>query len=196
MELYNDLTKNTDLYLNTLAMDIKRQQGIYYTDLELTDIIMKKVLEKISAEEINEVNFLEPCVGSGNFVISYIKNAALKFKLTSNEIRKLIKNIYVCDSDKSAIDLFIRNLKYFIKKEYQIDLTNDDLPNIGGSLIYNLQLREDNYIGIDKYFGDIKFDVIVTNPPYKGLRAERRHYKTDDEYFNERNYYNKVKEKS
>ncbi|EAE5620707.1 hypothetical protein E1970_00005, partial [Listeria monocytogenes] len=97
MELYNDLTKNTDLYLKTLAMDIKRQQGIYYTDLELTDIIMEKVLEKISAEEINEVNFLEPCVGSGNFVISYIKNAALKFKLTSNEIRKLIKNIYVCD---------------------------------------------------------------------------------------------------
>lgn len=196
MELYNDLTKNTDLYLKTLAMDIKRQQGIYYTDLELTDIIMEKVLEKISAEEINEVNFLEPCVGSGNFVISYIKNAALKFKLTSNEIRKLIKNIYVCDSDKSAIDLFIRNLKYFIKKEYQMDLTNDDLPNIGGSLIYNLQLREDNYIGIDKYFGDIKFDVIVTNPPYKGLRAERRHYKTDDDYFNGRNYYNKVKEKS
>ncbi|EAD1747979.1 hypothetical protein SH44_13330, partial [Listeria monocytogenes] len=77
MELYNDLTKNTDLYLKTLAMDIKRQQGIYYTDLELTDIIMEKVLEKISAEEINEVNFLEPCVGSGNFVISYIKNAAL-----------------------------------------------------------------------------------------------------------------------
>lgn len=196
MEFYNHLEKNTDLYLKTLEVDEKRQQGIYYTDLELTDRITERVLDNISFDEIDDVKFLEPCVGSGNFVISYIKNATLKYKLDSNEIKKIIKNIYVCDSDKSAVDLFIKNLKYFTKSEYDINLNNNDFPNIGGGLIYNLKSRDDNYIGIDKYFGDIKFDVIITNPPYKGLRAERRHYKSDDEYFKNRNYYNSIKEKS
>lgn len=196
MRLYEEITKNTNLYLNTIEMDIRRKSGIYYTDLKLTDKIMDKVVEKLSLESIDNIKFLEPCVGSGNFVISYIKKVVSKFNLENEKIINLIKNIYVCDSDKSAIKLFINNLKYFISNEYNINLATDELPHIGGTLIYDLRLKEDRYIGIDQYFGDLKFDIIVTNPPYKGLRAERRHYNSDNEYYEGRYYYNNLKQKS
>ena len=53
--------------------------GSYYTDLTLTDAMMRELVEQLTAsnpgKKLCEYRFLEPCVGTGNFVFSYLKAA-------------------------------------------------------------------------------------------------------------------------
>ena len=55
----------------------RKRTGSYYTDLKLTDTMMHELVEHLIAKypnkKICEYRFLEPCVGAGNFVFSYIK---------------------------------------------------------------------------------------------------------------------------
>lgn len=70
----NNKSKDIEKNINTLT---RKRTGSYYTDIELTDAMMYELVERIiksnSSKKIYEYRFLEPCVGSGNFVFSYIK---------------------------------------------------------------------------------------------------------------------------
>ena len=53
----------------------RKRTGSYYTDLKLTDIMMQELISALdlNKKRICDYTFFEPCVGTGNFVFSYLK---------------------------------------------------------------------------------------------------------------------------
>ena len=167
----------------------RKRTGSYYTSMDLTDIMMSdliKTMDEAFLKNISSKRFLEPCVGTGNFIFAYLKHCS-NLGLSKNEYRKLLENIYVCDINEDALRLYKANLKKYVNNLFGIEL--DDLyfeTHIGSGLLYNVNQNNMDYIPIESVFSKdiIKdgFDIIVTNPPYKNLKAERSQYLTDDEY--------------
>src|SRR5699024_176455 len=70
---------------------------------------------------------------------------------------------------------------------FDIDLEKKYFDNrIAKGLLINVLSEELPYIPIEEVFPSsiVKrgFDIVVTNPPYKNLKAERKHYATKKDY--------------
>ena len=63
--------KNFELTMDPL---MRKRTGSYYTDIRLTNVMMDELIDDLekSGKDIKKLKFLEPCVGSGNFVFSYL----------------------------------------------------------------------------------------------------------------------------
>lgn len=118
-------------YENSLSESYRNKEGIYYTP----SWIVKDMLEGIAIDA--ESKFLDPCCGSGNFIIEAIKKGVLP------------ENVYGFDIDENAVHI----TKERIRKEFGFET-----PNI----VVGDFLRE----GISLKKETISFDYIFTNPPW------------------------------
>lgn len=181
-------------YQNEIDERKRKQLGIYYTPISLTDQIIEKAFNKPINKPIWKTKVLEPCVGVGNFIFSYLHYVNNKYDLTSEQAHELIHNIYVCDADKNALIIYFNSLKKIAREIFNIDITEEyKTNNIGGPLLFDLCADRVEYLPIDNYFGNLKFDFIMTNPPYKSFRAEKRHYANLQSYEQDRNKYLEIK---
>src|SRR5690606_31436425 len=85
--------------------------------------------------------------------------------------------------------------KKFINDLFEIDVSDDLIrSNSSNGLIFNKFSLE--YLSIETAFGkNIKFDIIITNPPYKGLKVDSKNYSKLDEYDLDKNFYNELSKK-
>ena len=183
--------------LNISPIERKRT-GSYYTHLSLTDVMMNELTAHITKgyKPIWEYRFLEPCVGTGNFVFSYLK-CAFNYGLTEEEATVLLNNIYVADINREALSKYKELLSMIAENFWGIELDEEYFDkHIGGGLLIDVTSSELKYSGITDVFSkDIVgkgFDIIVTNPPYKNLKAERVHYSTEEQYENDKKKYNEI----
>ena len=127
-----ELTKNayieaSTVYETSLDEEYKKDNGVFYTDLSLSDKIIAEL--KIP----NDAVILDPCCGAGSFIYSARKRG--------------YKNLYGADKDKSAIKFCNENISNAIFKEsdtlgQSIDTT---LSNLG------LSKKPDYIIGNPPY---------------------------------------------
>lgn len=127
-----ELTKNayieaSTVYETSLDEEYKKDNGVFYTDLSLSDKIIAEL--KIP----NDAVILDPCCGAGSFIYSASKRG--------------YKNLYGADKDKSAIKFCNENISNAIFKEadtlgQSIDTT---LSNLG------LSKKPDYIIGNPPY---------------------------------------------
>ena len=187
------LKKTNDDYQNALEFKYKKNNGVYYTGIELAISIIENLFEFKKINQIWKLKFLEPAVGIGNFVFAYLVYISKNYKLTNEQIVELYSNLYVCDNDQNALNIYIELLKKSSSFLFDLELSSDFIPKIGNALTYDLNASEVNYKNITDYFGETKFDIIVTNPPYKSLRAETKHYLNKDEYNKSKDKYQQIK---
>lgn len=174
----------------------RKQTGSYYTSLELTNIMMSDLvysLDKAARKRLYAKRFFEPCVGTGNFVFAYL-NVCRTLSFTQAQYRQLLNNIYACDINASAIELYKKNLSRLAKQWFGIELGKDYFDtHIGGGLIFNVDDPSPTYIPVTSIFPESVicqgFDIIATNPPYKNLKVERGHYESDAEYSSDKGKY-------
>lgn len=196
MNAWDELKTSSIKYQNLQTPVVRRQNGIYYTHPNIAYLIMKNLFSNtnlLKEKHIWNLTFLEPCGGLGVFVFSYLRVIHEKVDLTKNQALKLICNIYYCESDTKAIQKYKFLFKKFVKEYFDIDV-NDESINIGGPLIYDFSSHTPgNYIPISKYFSKNKFDIIVTNPPYKNLRAEKRQFASMSDFNKVKKIYSQIK---
>lgn len=166
----------------------KKRTGSYYTHISLTDVMMHElVLKLLSGDKpIEDYRFLEPCVGTGNFVFSYLKEIN-NLGLDRARAIKLLENIYVADINEDALRGYTTSLREIANSYWCINLDDTYFKtHIGSGLLVDVTAEKLDYIPITNVFSDkiIRqgFDVVVTNPPYKNLKAERSHYNSNEEY--------------
>lgn len=199
VELWSSLNnRSKDIEKNIDALNRKRT-GSYYTDIELTDEMMHELVETMKlnkSKKIYELTFLEPCVGSGNFVFSYIKYVN-EIGLNKDEAEQFLNNIYVIDVNEDALNGYKESLIEVASSLWKIKLKDDYFEtHMGKGVLIDVTQKELKYIPITNVFPDeiIKdgFDVIATNPPYKNLKAERSQYNSEDEYEKDQLKYNDI----
>ena len=199
VELWSSLNnKSKDIEKNINALDRKRT-GSYYTDIELTDEMMHELVETMKlhkTKKIYEYTFLEPCVGSGNFVFSYIKYVN-EIGLNKDEAECFLNNIYVIDVNEDALSSYRESLTKVASSLWKIKLNDDYFEtHIGKSVLIDVTQNELRYIPITDVFPNAVlndgFDVIATNPPYKNLKAERSQYNSEEEYEKDQIKYNDI----
>ena len=166
----------------------RKRTGSYYTDLDLTDIMMEELVSYIFErnKEIWNLRFLEPCVGSGNFVFSYLRSIS-KLGLSKSNLETLINNIFVADINTNILVEYEKMLSNFVYHYFNIKLDKNYFQtNIGSALLFDVTSENINYIKITDVFPKSivaeGFDIVVTNPPYKNLKAERGQYYSEADY--------------
>lgn len=181
-------------YQSNLNNDFKKSSGVYYTSLEYSYYMVNNLMSKRRiTKPIYSFKFLEPCVGLGSFVFAYLIYIFEHYKLNKNQWIELIENINVCESDKFALEEFLNLLNYYCQNILSISLpTEFKQNNTGEHLIYDLNSFTEKKI-ISDIFGRKKFDIIITNPPYKLLKAESKHYNNIEKYNADKAVYNKIK---
>lgn len=187
--LWNSLRlKSREIEMGMDSLKRKRT-GSYYTDLALTDVMMEEMISFLQKKDkkIIEYRFLEPCVGVGNFVFSYLKAIKKKWNLSLEEATILLENIYAVDINESALDGYKSSLKEVAFAYWRVELSDEYFAShLGNGLLVDVTADELDYIPLESVFpknvAAAKFDIVVTNPPYKNLKAEKGHYRSEEEY--------------
>jgi len=143
-ENFKNFEKNNDidilgvLYQSILSEGEKSKAGSYYTPNDITQSIISDLK--------NIETFLDPCCGTGSFLLNVAK------------IKNLLpENIYGVDIDKNAV--FIAKINLLFKyKDYQKE------PNIYCTDFLN-NFKNDNLFS-ENNFSSIKIDAVATNPPW------------------------------
>ncbi len=118
-------------YENLLSNSFRNKEGVYYTPAWIVADMFKNI-------PINtNTKFLDPCCGSGNFIIQAIKLGVSP------------KNVYGFDLDENAV--FIT--KQRIKDEFGFETQNIKI----GDFLYEAQKLKQ---------ASVSFDLIFTNPPW------------------------------
>ena len=199
-KLWSSLNKKSKDIENKIDTLVRKRTGSYYTDIELTDVMMNELIEQLrnsnSSKKLCDYKFLEPCIGTGNFVFSYIKTIA-KTGLSKEDAKCMLNNIYVADINKEALKGYKESLSEIAWLFWKIKLTNEYFEkHIGTGLLIDVTKSELNYISINDVFQEDVinggFDIVATNPPYKNLKAEQGQYKSDDEYDKDKDKYSVI----
>jgi site-specific DNA-methyltransferase (adenine-specific) len=120
-----------------LADSYRNKEGIYYTPSWVVKDMFKNI--KINPD----YKFLDPCCGSGNFVIEAIRRGVAP------------ENVYGFDVDENAVVI----TKQRIKDEFGFDTHNIKVGDF---------LQEAHKLNTEK----ITYDLIFTNPPW-GKKIEK-----------------------
>lgn len=158
------------LYEEFLGED-KQEKGLYYTPSHLAKLLVDECIPIKKFEEINlnSFRFLDPACGSGIFLVVVFKRLVQIWRLQNNmrfpdikDLKPLLKNIYGIDKEEQAIKLASFSLSLALCNELNpIKIINE--------LRFD-DLTEANLIKSDFFqcesIKDIKFDLIMGNPPF------------------------------
>ncbi len=125
------------MYEGMLSDSYRNREGIYYTPVWVVRDMLRGI--KVGSR----VKFLDPCCGSGNFLIEAIRCGVSPC------------NVYGVDVDENAVLI----AKYRIKKEFGVDV---------GDNIRVLDFLDK----ASEVFCGLEFDLIFTNPPW-GKKIDR-----------------------
>ena len=136
-----------DFIQSTLQDSVRHKSGEFYTP---PFIVKKMVKESYSLGE----KVIDPCCGSGNFIIEIIKQILILIKVKKERI-SAIRNLYGYDINPISIYLTKLNLLYLLKEDFHY--------------------LDSNFITTDFLFKDkaeikSKFDLVIGNPPWFTLR--------------------------
>ena len=156
----------SDSYEASLSESYKNKEGIYYTPQYIVEDMMRDITD------VEGKTFLDPCCGSGNFIIEAIKKGFAP------------ENVYGFDIDENAVAITKKRIKELCGYESDNIFCEDYL---GQQTTDNRQQT----LSIFKIFrfSDsqvFKFDYIFTNPPW-GKKINKKDRDKYSDFFNSGN---------
>ena len=192
-------------YLNINRIDNVNKDTQFFTDQYMVEYLVNESLDKIKNYNINEIKIIDPACGGGNFLVSVLEKLYLMNKLDKDKFLDFIsKNLFGYDIDKnlsiiSVINIYVKLLELDILEidelfEYDINVYYDTDNKLGALL----KIKDSKYNSVvkaktgERYkyedIFDIKYDILITNPPFKGSREQDKDIR---DYINDNYEYSK-----
>ena len=156
----------SDCYESSLSESYKNKEGIYYTPQYIVEDMMRDVVD------VEHKTFLDPCCGSGNFIIEAIKKGFSP------------ENVYGFDIDENAVLITKKRIK---------DLCGYESDNIVCADFLSRQFSDSQIFRFSDFqifrFSDsqiLRFDYIFTNPPW-GKKLNKKDKNRYSELYNSGN---------
>ena len=161
----------SDCYESSLSESYKNKEGIYYTPQYIVEDMMRDIAD------VENKTFLDPCCGSGNFIIEAIKKGFSP------------ENVYGFDIDENAVLITKKRIK---------DLCGYKSENIVCADFLSQQVNKSTSQQVETHrmcpikilrFSDsqiLKFDYIFTNPPW-GKKLNKKDKNNYSELYNSGN---------
>src|SRR3989344_24199 len=176
--LLHQKQKESEKIVNT---NKRKHFGIYYTDYSIARLIAKESLNNSDSECLLDLTFYEPCSGTGIFIIAYIDEVLDRVRsINVRSFQKFIDKIYFSDIDAEAVGLLVKLLPLYIKCKYNISIKINLKNYYKGNVLFsnhNGEIKKVSQKDIFEMAGG--FDIILTNPPYKLLKANGNKYKDE-----------------
>lgn len=199
--LWKSLSEKSRVVETEMNALTRKRTGSYYTDLRLTDVMMTELVAhmKEKGKKLIDCRFFEPCVGTGNFVFSYIDAICRIEQIDREKAEVLLNNIYVSDVNQNALAGYQASLRELAILGWGLELSTGYFDkHCGTGLLIDVTAPTLKYIAVQEVFPEevVKngFDVVVTNPPYKNLKAERNQYEAEEDYISDKNKYSSISE--
>jgi Alw26I/Eco31I/Esp3I family type II restriction m6 adenine DNA methyltransferase len=160
----------------------RKVRGTYYTPYSVASYIVRECIgnyiDHSQGDLEGEPTILEPCVGTGVFVVALadvlLDKLSPFFQRNRQLIRQLIENrLYCADIDKSAIEFLKAYLPFHLRHYFNFDVDTscfEQHVSLGNSLMTPPSISPKR--------GD--FDVIFFNPPYELLKPNESEFKSAD----------------
>jgi len=168
----NDILKEYQIITSReahLGTTKQKHHGIFYTNYNIAYKITEEAFKNFE-NDINNNLFFEPSVGLGIFVITYLDYIEKNF--SDYNIKSIVNNIFIADIDNRAITLAEKLIRKFVLIKFNQDIyMKKDNIYIGDTLIDEaFNLKDANAL----FKKDIKFDFILSNPPYRNVKASKK----------------------
>lgn len=152
---YNPVDVFKDLYMNIIPQSIRHSMGEYFTPEWLADGVITEALSTISNKEWSAI---DPCCGSGIFIIALIKKVVGDIninELSENEKKELLQSILdrIHGIDINPLSVLSARVSYYIAIHQFGDIEDIEIPIfLGDSAIVPISKTID---GIDCYYYSI-----------------------------------------
>ena len=150
----------------------RRHLGIYYTNA----LLAKKLAEDCVAQldDIRVPRVLEPSSGNGIFIYAYLEAMMTRRpKLSPLEFQEIINSCYLVDIDQLAIDTFLNSFSEYFSEFYGMKVSFPPENTLAADALF--LNKEGAFRQLHHHFNSENgFDLIITNPPYRMLKANRK----------------------
>lgn len=178
INFFNQFIDESKQYEQSLTYLYKRTTGSFYTGFDLAYKMVCELYKNINKVDVCNLKILEPCNGTGIFVFAILKYF-IENKYNTNDIQKVVNSIYISEVNDEANNFYKKHLKSFCSKILNYKISDKYFnEHILGYLSYDIANLNQPYKSINNYI-DIKFDVVITNPPYKNLKLDSKEYNKD-----------------
>ena len=168
---YPELLASEDFIEDTTR---QRENGIFYTSFFLARIM---IAEAFASSEQQQGSFFEPCVGGGAFYFAYIDLSMDRTARKEGDLQAIVNRSYIADNDEIALNTLRRVAPRYFKARYgyEIEIPEQNIF-FGDSLWCEKHSEIQNFRKI--FNQPLGFDFVVTNPPYKLIKGDKRQGKT------------------
>lgn len=153
----------------------KRDLGIYFTNRHLCDRLTRDAFLALKPSRIPR--FLEPAAGMGAFVFAYLRatldDPIFLQTVGANIRQEILDSMFLVEKDKTSAVLIVRLINAYLRMKYPETLHFPSTNLHIGDAIIDVELTARENLQ-NRFMIQNGFDVILTNPPYRLLKATHR----------------------
>ncbi len=177
LQSFSLLRTQTDIkgaaYEELVGANLRGDRGEYFTPRNVCDMAVRMVFALNKTRQLSSLRILDPCCGTGGFLVSAINLMRERFTIQENakggDENEIVARVNARIGEVATRSLYGLDINPFLVQTCQMNLVmhGDGSANVfQADSLYSPGEWDDSAAATAVGYG--KFDIVVTNPPFGG----------------------------